>query len=128
LGRGIRAVAQEPRAAVLSGVNIPIIFSLTFLIGGLCAGLGGFLYGIYYTKTTYIVGFLPGIKALAAAILGGVGNMRGAVLGGLVLGLVENFGVVCIPSQLKDVIAFSLLILVLLFRPTGILGERLANR
>lgn len=128
LGRGIRAVAQEPRAATLAGVDTSTVFLLTFLVGGLCAGLGGFLYGIYYTKTTYIVGFLPGIKALSAAILGGVGNMRGAMVGGLVLGLVENFGVVCIPSQLKDVIAFSLLILVLLFRPTGILGERLAKR
>jgi branched-chain amino acid transport system permease protein len=112
----------------LTGVNVSAVFTLTFLVGGLCAGLGGFLYGIYYTKTLYIVGFLPGIKALAAAILGGVGNLRGAMLGGLVLGLVENFGVACIPSQLKDVIAFSLLILVLLFRPTGILGERLAKR
>jgi branched-chain amino acid transport system permease protein len=124
-GRGIRAVAQEPRAAILMGVDTTTVVLVTFLIGGLCAGLGGFLYDIYYSQTVYYVGFVPGIKAFAAAVLGGVGNMRGAVLGGIVLGLIENFGVVCIPSQFKDVIAFSILVLVLLFRPSGILGERL---
>ena len=124
-GRGIRAVAQEPRAAILMGVDTTTVVLVTFLIGGLCAGLGGFLYDIYYSQTVYYVGFVPGIKAFADAVLGGVGNMRGAVLGGIVLGLIENFGVVCIHSQFKDVIAFSILVLVLLFRPSGILGERL---
>lgn len=128
LGRGMRAVAQEPRASVLMGVNISRVILLTFLIGGLCAGLGGFLYGLYYGKASYYLGFVPGIKALAAAVLGGVGNMRGAVAGGLVIGLVENFGVICLPTQLKDVIAFSVLILVLLFRPQGILGARVRAR
>jgi branched-chain amino acid transport system permease protein len=126
LGRGIRAVAQEPKAAILMGVDTTAVILVTFLIGGLCAGLGGFLYGTYYSQTVYYVGFVPGIKAFAAAVLGGIGNMRGAVLGGVLLGLIENFGVVCIPSQFKDVIAFSILVLVLLFRPSGILGERAA--
>jgi len=125
LGRGIRAVAQEPRAAILMGVDTTTVVLVTFLIGGLCAGLGGFLYDIYYSQTVYYVGFVLGIKAFAAAVLGGVGNMRGAVAGGILLGLIENFGVVCIPSQFKDVIAFGILVLVLLFRPSGILGERL---
>ncbi|MCC7104438.1 MAG: branched-chain amino acid ABC transporter permease [Chloroflexi bacterium] len=128
IGRGIRAMAQEPRAAILTGVDVSTVVLITFLIGGLCAGLGGFLYGMYYTKTVYYVGFVPGIKAFAAAVLGGVGNMRGAVLGGLTLGLMENFGVVCIPTQLKDVIAFGVLVLVLLFRPSGLFGQRLAGR
>jgi branched-chain amino acid transport system permease protein len=128
IGRGIRAVAQEPRAATLMGVNTTSVVLVTFLIGGVCAGLGGFLYGMYYSQTIYYVGFIPGIKAFAAAVLGGIGNLRGAVLGGLVLGLIENFGVVCMPSALKDVIAFTILVLVLLFRPTGILGERLPGR
>ena len=128
LGRGMRAVSQEPRAAVLMGVNISKVILLTFLIGGLAAGLGGFMYGLYYGKANYFLGFVPGIKGLSAAVLGGVGNMRGAMVGGLVIGLVENFGVICIPTQLKDVIAFSVLVLVLLFRPRGLLGARLAAR
>jgi branched-chain amino acid transport system permease protein len=128
IGRGIRGVAQEPRAAILTGVDVSTVFLVTFLIGGLCAGLGGFLYGTYYTKTVYYVGFVPGIKAFAAAVLGGIGNMRGAVVGGLVLGLMENYGVTCIPTQLKDVIAFGVLVLALLFRPQGILGRRMLAR
>jgi branched-chain amino acid transport system permease protein len=128
LGRGIRAVAQEPKAAVLMGVDTSAVILVTFLIGGLCAGLGGFLYGLYYSQTVYYVGFVPGIKAFAAAVLGGIGNMRGAVLGGILLGLIENFGVVCLPSQFTDVIAFGVLVLVLLFRPSGILGDRAPAR
>lgn len=128
LGRGMRAVAQEPRASLLMGVNISRVIVLTFLIGGLCAGLGGFLYGLYYGKASYYLGFAAGIKGLAAAVLGGVGNMRGAMVGGLVIGLAENFGAVCLPTQLQDVIAFSVLILVLLFRPQGVLGTRVRAR
>jgi branched-chain amino acid transport system permease protein len=123
LGRGIRAVAQEPRAASLMGVNITRVVLVTFLVGGLAAGLAGFLYSLSFSKTIYSLGFLPGIKALAAAILGGVGSMRGAVLGGFTLGLMENFGTVCLPVELKDVIAFGALVVVLLFRPQGILGR-----
>jgi branched-chain amino acid transport system permease protein len=128
LGRGMRALAQEPYAASLMGVNISAVVLSTFLVGGLCAGLGGFLYGLYFSKTSYILGFLPGLKGLTASILGGVGNLPGAVLGGLLLGLMENFGAVCLPSQLKDVIGFAALLLVLIFRPKGILGERLSSR
>jgi branched-chain amino acid transport system permease protein len=113
LGRGMRALAQEPRAASLMGVNISAVVLTTFLVGGICAGLGGFLYGLYFSKTSYILGFLPGLKGLTASILGGVGNLPGAVLGGLLLGLMENFGAACMPSQLKDVIGF---------------GERLSSR
>jgi branched-chain amino acid transport system permease protein len=128
LGRGMRALSQEPRAASLMGVNISAVVLTTFLVGGLCAGLGGFLYGLYFSKTSYILGFLPGLKGLTASILGGVGNLPGAVLGGLLLGLMENFGAACLPSQLKDVIGFAALLLVLIFRPQGILGERLSTR
>jgi branched-chain amino acid transport system permease protein len=128
LGRGMRALAQEPRAASLMGVNISAVVLTTFLVGGLCAGLGGFLYGLYFSKTSYILGFMPGLKGLTASILGGVGNLPGAVLGGLLLGLMENFGAVCLPSQLKDVIGFGALLLVLIFRPRGILGERVSVR
>lgn len=123
-GRGMRAVAQDVRGAQLMGVDITSVVLVTFIVGGLCAGLGGFLWGIYYNQTVYYVGFVPGIKAFAAAVLGGIGSLRGAVVGGLVLGLVENFGVVCIPSSVKDVIAFGILVLVLLFRPQGLLGVK----
>jgi branched-chain amino acid transport system permease protein len=128
LGRGMRALAQDPRAAQLMGVNISTVVLGTFLVGGLCAGVGGFLYGLYFSKTSYILGFLPGLKGLTASILGGVGNLPGAVIGGLTLGLLENFGAACMPSQLKDVIGFGALLVVLIFRPQGILGERLAIR
>jgi branched-chain amino acid transport system permease protein len=127
IGRGMRALAQDPRAASLVGVNVSSVILVTFLVGGLCAGLGGFLYGLYFSKTSYILGFIPGLKGLTASILGGVGNLPGAVLGGLLLGLMENFGTVCIPSQFKDVIGFGALLLVLIFRPKGILGERLSG-
>lgn len=128
MGRGMRALAQDPRAASLMGVNISGVVLATFLVGGLCAGVGGFLYGINFSKTSYILGFLPGLKGLTASILGGVGNLPGAVIGGLLLGLMENFGAACMPSQLKDVIGFGALLLVLIFRPQGILGERLSSR
>jgi branched-chain amino acid transport system permease protein len=127
-GRGIRALSQDPQAAQLMGVNVSRAVLTTFLVGGLCAGLGGFLYGLYFGKTSYILGFLPGMKGLTASILGGVGNLPGAVLGGLLLGLMENFGAICLPSQLKDVIGFGALLLVLIFRPQGILGERFSRR
>jgi branched-chain amino acid transport system permease protein len=128
LGRGMRALAQDPRAAQLMGVNISAVVLGAFLVGGLCAGVGGFLYGLYFSKTSYILGFLPGLKGLTASILGGVGNLPGAVIGGLLLGLLENFGAACVPSQLKDVIGFGALLLLLIFRPQGLLGERLAAR
>lgn len=127
LGRGMRALAQDSAASAMMGVNASSIITITFLVGGLCAGLGGFLYGLYFDETSYLLGFLPGLKGMTASILGGIGNFRGAVVGGLVLGLVESFGTVCVPSQLRDVIAFSALVLVLLFRPRGILGEFIAS-
>jgi branched-chain amino acid transport system permease protein len=127
LGRGIRSLAQDPHAAALMGVNVSSVILVTFLVGGLCAGLGGFLYALYFTKASYILGFIPGLKGLTASILGGVGNLPGAVLGGLLLGLMENFGGACLPSQWKDVIGFGALLVVLVVRPQGILGERLSG-
>jgi branched-chain amino acid transport system permease protein len=128
LGRGIRAVAQDPTTATLMGVNRERVFMLTFLIGGLVAGLGATLYITYLPSTViYNGGFLLGIKAFVAAVLGGIGNLRGALLGGLILGLVENYGQTLFGGQWKDVIAFVLLITILMFRPTGILGESLGR-
>ncbi|MGH3803498.1 MAG: branched-chain amino acid ABC transporter permease, partial [Pseudonocardiaceae bacterium] len=125
IGRGIRATAQDPEAAVLMGVNIDTVVRLTFLLGGAMAGVAAVLYVMEFENTNYFVGFLLGIKAFTAAVLGGIGNLRGALLGGFVLGLVENWGAIFFGSQWKDVIAFIILVIVLLFRPTGILGETL---
>jgi branched-chain amino acid transport system permease protein len=125
MGRGIRATAQDPEAAVLMGVNIDVIVSLTFALGGAMAGVAGVLYAMEFENVAYISGFVLGIKAFTAAVLGGIGNIRGALLGGFALGLVENWGAIFFGSQWKDVIAFVILVVVLLFRPTGILGESL---
>lgn len=125
LGRGIRAVSQDADTAVLMGVNIDRVITLTFILGGVMAGVAAVLYGTFYEVTQYNIGFVLGIKGFTAAVLGGIGNLRGALVGGLVLGLVENFGAVIFHSQWIDVVAFSVLVLVLLVKPTGILGEAL---
>ncbi|MGH8902110.1 MAG: branched-chain amino acid ABC transporter permease [Egibacteraceae bacterium] len=125
LGRGIRAVAQDAETATLMGVNIDRVVTVTFLLGGLMAGAAGLLWMVYYETTRFDVGFIPGIKAFTAAVLGGIGSLRGALLGGLMLGLIENYGAAVWGSEWKDVIAFSVLVIVLMFRPTGLLGESL---
>jgi branched-chain amino acid transport system permease protein len=127
LGRGIRATAQDPETAVLMGVNIDRVVSVTFLIGGMMAGAAAMLYGTFFELTSYNVGFLLGIKAFTAAVLGGIGNIRGALLGGLALGLIENYGASVFGTEWRDVIAFAVLVLVLMFRPTGLLGEALTR-
>jgi branched-chain amino acid transport system permease protein len=127
LGQGIRAVAQDADTASLMGVNIDRVISQTFVVGGLLGGAAGFLYGGLFVNVQNTMGFLPGLKAFSAAVLGGIGNVRGAMLGGLLLGLVENFTVVCTQAAWNSVVAFLVLVLVLLFRPTGILGERLGR-
>jgi branched-chain amino acid transport system permease protein len=126
LGQGIRAVAQDADTASLMGVNIDRTISMTFVIGGLLGGAAGFLYALP-VGAVYTIGFTPGLKAFTAAVLGGIGNVRGAMIGGLLLGVVENLGVACISTSWRDVIAFGILVLVLMFRPTGLLGERLGR-
>jgi branched-chain amino acid transport system permease protein len=127
LGRGLRAVAQDPDTATLMGVNKDRVIALTFLLGGLMAGVAAVLYTLRIGTTVYNVGFLLGVKAFTAAVLGGIGNLRGALLGGLLLGLVENYGSALVGTQWKDVVAFVALIVILMFRPTGILGESLGR-
>lgn len=129
LGRAMRAVAQDKNTAALMGINVNQIISRTFVISGALAGAAGVMWGIHNGLFNYYVGFLPGIKAFTAAVLGGIGNIPGAMLGGMFLGIVEALGpaVLGIDFQLKDVIAFSILILVLIFRPSGILGEALSE-
>jgi branched-chain amino acid transport system permease protein len=124
IGRGIRAVAQDADTAGLMGVNLNKVITVTFLIGGLLAGAAGLLFSWSFGVTRFQIGFLPGIKAFTAAVLGGIGNIRGALLGGLLLGIFENTAAGCFGVQWRDVIAFLVLVLVLLFRPTGLLGEK----
>ncbi|MBX6765591.1 MAG: branched-chain amino acid ABC transporter permease [Actinomadura rubrobrunea] len=125
LGRGIRSTAQDPETAVLMGVNIDRVVSATFAVGGAMAGVAAALYFLRFEQAWYFMGFLLGIKAFTAAVLGGIGNIRGALVGGFALGLFEMYGSSLFGSQWRDVVAFSVLILVLMFRPTGILGESL---
>jgi branched-chain amino acid transport system permease protein len=126
LGQGIRAVAQDADTAGLMGVDINRVIAMTFILGGLLGGAAGFLFGLQ-NGVTYSMGTVPGIKAFTAAVLGGIGNIRGAVLGGLLLGIVESLSIACINTSWTDVIAFIILVLVLLVRPTGLLGERLGR-
>nr|MBA3432428.1 branched-chain amino acid ABC transporter permease [Actinomycetota bacterium] len=126
-GRGIRAVAEDIDAARMMGVNVNKIIATTFIVGGFFGGIAGFCYGLVFSKVAWNLGFIPGIKAFTAAVLGGIGNLRGAVLGGITLGLIENMSALCIGSEWKNPIAFTVLVLVLIFRPTGILGEGLSK-
>jgi len=127
LGRGIRAVAMDPESAALMGVNRDRVIRVTFLIGGVMAGAAAAFYMLKIGITRYDAGFILGVKAFTAAVLGGIGNLRGALLGGFILGLAENYGSAIVGTQWKDVVAFVLLILILLFRPTGLLGESLGK-
>jgi branched-chain amino acid transport system permease protein len=127
LGKGIRATAQDPETASMMGVNPTRTIQMTFLIGGLMAGVAAFLYMLKIETTKFDVGFLLGVKAFTAAVLGGIGNLRGALLGGLVLGVAETWGSAIFGTEWRHVVAFVLLVVILLFRPTGLLGESLGK-
>jgi len=127
LGQGIRAVAQDADTASLMGVDINRVIAQTFIVGGLLGGAAGFLFGLGTAGVSYTMGFTPGLKAFTAAVLGGIGNIRGAMLGGLLLGVIENLSLPCFGANWVDVVSFYILVLVLLVRPTGILGERLGR-
>jgi branched-chain amino acid transport system permease protein len=134
MGKAIRAVSEDKEISSLMGINVDRMIVTTFVIGGTAAGAAGVLYALMFKQVHFFMGFIPGIKAFTAAVLGGIGNIPGAMLGGIFLGLIESVGPslfldglgIVAPYQLKDAIAFILLVLVLIFRPTGILGERLA--
>jgi branched-chain amino acid transport system permease protein len=134
-GRAIRAVSEDQEVARLMGINVDRTISMVFAVGGAMAGIAGVLYGIVFGQVYFFTGFIAGIKAFTAAVLGGIGNVGGAMAGGLVLGGVESIGPSLVltglgipaANQLKDMVAFLTLVLVLIFRPTGLLGERLAE-
>lgn len=123
IGKAMRATAQDKTMSALVGINSNRVISTTFAIGAALAAAAGVMYGMYYGSVNYSMGFVPGIKAFAAAVLGGIGNITGAMLGGLIIGMVEIFGAGYISGQYKDVFAFIILISVLYFMPTGIMGE-----
>jgi branched-chain amino acid transport system permease protein len=130
MGKAMRACSDDIQTAGLMGINPDYIIALTFFVGGALGGAAGVLYGMNYGSIKYNLGFLPGAKAFTAAVLGGIGNIRGAVLGGFILGFLEVFASGYIPNgaQWRDVIAFTMLIVVLLVRPSGLLGEKIAEK
>jgi branched-chain amino acid transport system permease protein len=125
LGLGIRAVSQDERTAVLMGVNVNKIISYTFLLGGVLAGVGSAFYMVFYETTKSNVGFLVGISAFTAAVLGGIGNVKGALYGSFALGLVQQYTSAVLGYNWRDVVTFIILVLVLLIKPTGLFGEAL---
>jgi branched-chain amino acid transport system permease protein len=135
VGKAMRAVSEDKEAAALMGIDVDRIIVFTFALGGASAGIGGVLYTLLFPVVNFYMGFFPGIKAFTAAVLGGIGNVPGAFLGAIIIGLLESIGPnlfltglgIPSPSQLKDAIAFIVLVLILIFRPTGILGERISQ-
>ena len=136
MGRAMRAVAENPRVAALMGVNANRVIMFTFAIGAALAAVAGVMWGANYASAQFAMGFTPGLKAFSAAVLGGIGNIYGAMLGGILLGLIESLGAGYIGdltagvlgSHYQDIFAFIVLILVLTLRPSGIMGERVADR
>ncbi len=136
LGRAIRSVAQDRNTAYLMGVDVNRIIALTFLIGGALGGAAGVLWSFRFTRADPYMGFLPGLKAFTAAVLGGIGSIVGAMLGGMVLGLLESFAAAYLTiftrgafgAEYKDIFAFAILILILIFRPSGLLGGKTTQK
>lgn len=127
-GKAMRAVKHNHDVAMLLGINVNFIISLTFVIGSALAGAGGILVGLSYPKIEPLMGVMPGLKAFVAAVLGGIGNVRGAVVGALLMGLSEQYIVGYGVPTLRDALAFAILILILLFRPKGLLGKTIAEK
>ena len=136
MGTAMRAVSEDRDAAAMMGINVDKVIVFTFVLGGCMAGIGGVLYSMVYKQVYFFMGFLPGVKAFSAAVLGGIGNIPGAMVGGFFLGVVESVGPalfldgwdIAAPYQLRDAIAFTMLVMVLIFRPQGLLGERLGSK
>jgi len=135
LGKAMRSVSEDKEIAALMGINVDKVIASTFAMGGAAAGVAGILFLLLFPVAHFFMGFIPSIKAFTAAVLGGIGNVPGAFLGGVLLGLLESIGPslfldglgIPTPSQLKDAIAFAVLVLILIFRPTGIVGEKLTQ-
>jgi branched-chain amino acid transport system permease protein len=127
MGKAMRATAQDPEAARMMGVDVDKVVITAFFLGSALAGAGGLIFGLYYNFTSFIIGFTAGLRAFTAAVLGGIGNVPGAMLGGLIIGLIEALGGQ-IAGAWTDVIIFSILVLVLVFKPSGLLGRMAPNK
>jgi branched-chain amino acid transport system permease protein len=123
MGKAMRATAQDPEAARMMGVEVDRIIIIAFFLGSALAGAGGLIFGLYYNFTSFIIGFTAGLRAFTAAVLGGIGNVVGAMVGGVIIGLIEAMGGQFIATEWTDVIIFSILVLVLVFRPAGLFGR-----
>ncbi|MBU6497515.1 MAG: branched-chain amino acid ABC transporter permease [Rhodospirillales bacterium] len=128
IGKAMRATAQDPEAARMMGVEVDRVIMTAFFLGSALAGAGGLIFGLYYNFTSFLIGFTAGLRAFTAAVLGGIGNVPGAMLGGLLIGLVETIGSQIIGASWADVIIFAILVLVLVFRPAGLLGRIAPNK
>jgi branched-chain amino acid transport system permease protein len=136
VGKAMRAVSEDKGVAALMGIDVNRIIVSTFAVGAAMAGAAGVLFALIYHQVNFYMGVIPGIKAFTCAVLGGIGNIPGAMLGGLVLGVTESVGPALFleglgiprPYQLHDVIAFTMLVMILLFRPSGLLGERITSK
>lgn len=128
MGKAMQAMAQDQEAARMVGIDVDRVVMLTFFLGSAMAGAAGLIFGLYYNYTSYLIGYKAGLRAFTAAVLGGIGNIPGAMLGGVVIGLIESLGGQYIAVRWTDVIIFSLLVLVLVFRPTGLLGRPTPSR
>jgi branched-chain amino acid transport system permease protein len=124
LGKAMRATAQDPEAARLMGINVDTTISLTFLLGGMLAGAAGLIYALYQTTIWYFQGFAGGLVAFTAAVMGGIGNLQGAVLGGLIIGCIQQMSDNRIGAEWTPVVVFGYLILIMVFKPSGLLGEQ----
>lgn len=127
-GKAMRSISIDQQATSLMGAPVYRLIGLTFLIGTALAAAAGVMEGAYYGEISFLMGFMAGLKAFTAAVIGGIGSIRGAMLGGLVLGVVETLGTVYVGSEWKDVFSFGILILVLVFKPTGLLGQAVTER
>ena len=128
MGKAMRATAQDPEAARMMGVEVDRVIIIAFFLGSALAGASGLIFGLYYNFTSFIIGFTAGLRAFTAAVLGGIGNVPGAMLGGVIIGLIEAMGGQFIATAWTDVIIFSILVLVLVFRPSGLLGRVAPNK
>ena len=128
MGKAMRATAQDPEAARMMGVEVDRVIMTAFFIGSALAGAGGMIFGLYYNFTNFVVGYSAGLRAFTAAVLGGIGNVPGAMLGGMIIGLIETLSGQLIATRWTDVVIFSILVLVLVFRPAGLLGRMAPNK
>jgi branched-chain amino acid transport system permease protein len=136
IGKAMRAVAEDKEVAALMGIDVDRVITFTFGLGAVMAGVAGIVWALMFRQVSFFMGFIPGLKAFTAAVLGGIGHIPGAMVGGLFLGIFESLGPslfleglgIAAPYQLKDAIAFTMLVLVLIFRPTGIMGVELSRK